>query len=150
MKLKVPPPLVLIVAVMLTYAAGSWFPGLTFRFPGQVVLAAIMFFLGLIPDLLALLTFIRRKTTVNPMKPGETTSLVTDGIYRLSRNPMYLGLLFLLVAASLYFSSYLSFIIIPGFVWYLTEFQIKPEEKILRETFGETYEKYLTKVRRWV
>ncbi|CTQ60343.1 methyltransferase family protein [Roseibium album] len=150
MKLKVPPPLVLIVAVMSTYAAGSWFPGLTFSFPGQVVLAAIMFFLGLIPDLLALLTFIRRKTTVNPMKPGETTSLVTDGIYRLSRNPMYLGLLFLLVAASLYFSSYLSFIIIPGFVWYLTEFQIKPEEKILRETFGETYEKYLTKVRRWV
>ena len=150
MKLKVPPPLVLVVAVMLTYAAGSWFPGLTFRFPGQVVLAVIMFFLGLVPDLLALLTFVRRKTTVNPMKPGDASTLVTDGIYRISRNPMYLGLLFLLVAASLFFSSYLSLLIIPVFVWYLTEFQIKPEEEILKERFGETYEKYLRKVRRWV
>lgn len=150
MKLKVPPPLVLIVAVMLTYAAGSWFPGLTFRFPGQVVLAVIMFFLGLVPDLLALLTFVRRKTTVNPMKPGDASTLVTDGIYRISRNPMYLGLLFLLVAASLFFSSYLSLLIIPVFVWYLTEFQIKPEEEILKARFGETYEKYLRKVRRWV
>ena len=150
MKLKVPPPLVLIVAVMLTYAAGSWFPGLTFRFPGQVVLAVIMFFLGLVPDLLALLTFVRRKTTVNPMKPGDASTLVTDGIYRISRNPMYLGLLFLLVAASLFFSSYLSLLIIPVFVWYLTEFQIKPEEETLKERFGEAYEKYLRKVRRWV
>ena len=150
MKLKVPPPLVLIVAVMLTYAAGSWFPGLTFRFPGQVVLAVIMFFLGLVPDLLALLTFVRRKTTVNPMKPGDASTLVTDGIYRISRNPMYLGLLFLLVAASLFFSSYLSLLIIPVFVWYLNEFQIKPEERALAKKFGQPYLDYCARVRRWL
>ncbi|WP_299472051.1 isoprenylcysteine carboxylmethyltransferase family protein [uncultured Roseibium sp.] len=150
MKLKVPPPLILVVAVVFTFAAASWFPGLTFEFPGQFVLAAILFFLGLVPDILALLTFVRRKTTVNPMAPEETSALVTDGIYRISRNPMYLGLLFLLIAASLYFSSFVSILIIPAFIAYLTEFQIKPEEEILREKFGEPYENYLRKVRRWV
>ncbi|WP_421982268.1 methyltransferase family protein [Roseibium sp.] len=150
MKLKVPPPLVLIVAVTMTYAAASWFPGLTFKFPGQFVLAAILFFLGLIPDALALLTFFRKKTTVNPMTPDKSTTLVTDGIYRISRNPMYLGLLFLLVAASLYFSSFLSILIIPAFIWYLTEFQIKPEEESLKRVFGDAYEAYMKKVRRWV
>ncbi|WP_434052655.1 MAG: isoprenylcysteine carboxylmethyltransferase family protein [Roseibium sp.] len=150
MKLKVPPPLVLLVAVTMTFAAASWFPGLTFNFPGQFVLAAILFFLGLIPDVLALLTFVRKKTTVNPMTPEKSTTLVTDGIYRISRNPMYLGLLFLLVAASLYFSSFLSILIIPAFIWYLTEFQIKPEEESLLRVFGERYEAYMRKVRRWV
>lgn len=150
MKLKVPPPLVLLVAVTMTFAAASWFPGLTFTFPGQFVLAAILFFLGLIPDVLALLTFVRKKTTVNPMTPDKSTTLVTDGIYRISRNPMYLGLLFLLVAASLYFSSFLSILIIPAFIWYLTEFQIKPEEESLKRVFGDDYETYLKKVRRWV
>ena len=112
--------------------------------------AAILFFLGLIPDVLALLTFVRKKTTVNPMTPDKSTTLVTDGIYRISRNPMYLGLLFLLVAASLYFSSFLSVLIIPVFIWYLTEFQIKPEEESLKQVFGDDYESYLKKVRRWV
>jgi len=84
------------------------------------------------------------------MTPDKSTTLVTDGIYRISRNPMYLGLLFLLVAASLYFSSFLSILIIPAFIWYLTEFQIKPEEESLKRVFGEDYETYLKKVRRWV
>lgn len=150
MHLKVPPPLVLALAALLTYAAGAWFPGLTIRFPGQNVLAGILFCLGLLPDVIALRAFMRRKTTINPMAPDKTRTLVTDGIYRISRNPMYLGLLVLLIAISLYFGSLVSFLIVPAFVWYLTEFQIKPEEDRLRKIFGEPYEDYLSNVRRWV
>ncbi|WP_305986429.1 isoprenylcysteine carboxylmethyltransferase family protein [Roseibium sp. MMSF_3544] len=150
MHLKVPPPLVLFVAAVITYAAASWLPGLTISFPGQVMLAAIVFGLGLVPDMIALLAFMRRRTTVNPMAPQNTSALVTDGIYRISRNPMYLGLLFLLIAISLFFGTLLSLLIVPGFVWYLTKFQIRPEEEQLEMLFGEAYQDYRNKVRRWI
>lgn len=150
MKLKVPPPLVFAVAAVLTWVVSALFPDLSVRFPGQIPLAGLLVCLGLLPDILALKAFWQRKTTVNPMAPDKTSALVTDGIYRLSRNPMYLGLACLLLGVSLYFGSLLSLVLFPAFLWYLTEFQIKPEENQLRRIFGAAYEDYCQNVRRWI
>jgi protein-S-isoprenylcysteine O-methyltransferase Ste14 len=98
----------------------------------------------------AVLEFAGMKTTVNPMAPEKASALVTGGTYRISRNPMYLGLLLLLIALAVYWGTLAALIVVPAFVWYMTEFQIKPEEESLRKHFGAEYEAYLDRVRRWL
>lgn len=150
MKLKVPPVAVLLVAVLLL-AAGHWLlPGLSLSLPGQVSAALLFGLAGIVPGIQAVVEFIARKTTVNPMEPEKATTLVTDGIYRFSRNPMYLGLLCLLLAFALFWGTLTVIVVAPLFVWYMTEFQIKPEEDSLRQVFGAEYEAYLSDVRRWI
>lgn len=101
-------------------------------------------------DLSSLLLFFKHHTTPNPFKPGKTKHLVTDGFYRYSRNPMYLGLLMLLKSWAIYLGSLTPFLILPLFILILTFSQIIPEEKILEEKFGQTYLDYKSKVRRWL
>ena len=98
----------------------------------------------------SVLGFRRRRTTVNPMDPQATTVLLTDGFYRISRNPMYLGVLLLLVAFAVALGNPVSVIPVVFFVLYITIFQIKPEERILAENFGDTFSVYSGKVRRWI
>ncbi len=150
MHLKLPPPLVFLVATGITYAAAASFPAFNLAFAGQVTAALLTGFFGLILDLRSIAAFFRAKTTVNPMTPQASKALVTSGFYRVSRNPMYLGLLLLLVAISLYLGSPIALVIVPAFIWYLTEFQIKPEERRLAEIFGQDYENYRSRVRRWI
>ena len=90
------------------------------------------------------------RTTLLPMRPQNTTSLVTTGIYRWSRNPMYLGLAVALTGFAAYLSAAWS---LPGpvlFILYVNRFQIRPEERILSERFGAEYETYTRRVRRWL
>ncbi|MBN9669733.1 methyltransferase family protein [Roseibium aggregatum] len=150
MQLKVPPGIVVLAAIALLFGSVRLLPQLSVAFPGQSLLALVIGIVGLVPGVQGIVAFYRRKTTFNPMSPGEATTLVTEGIYRLSRNPMYLGLLFLLLALSVYWGTLAALVIVPGFVWYMNEFQIKPEEASLRDLFGEAYEDYLTRVRRWI
>lgn len=150
MHLKVPPVAVFLVAVALLAAGHYLLPFLSLAIPGQVSLALLLGLAGLVPGLQAVLEFFARKTTVNPMAPDTATTLVTGGIYRFSRNPMYLGLLCVLLAVALFWGTLTVIVIAPAFVWYMTEFQIKPEEDSLRKVFGEDYETYLGEVRRWL
>ena len=95
-------------------------------------------------------SFRRAKTTVNPMKPDSASSLVVSGIYDLTRNPMYLGFLVILVGWAFFLSNALGFIFLPLFVLYMNRFQIEPEERALASVFGEAFASYRSRVRRWL
>jgi protein-S-isoprenylcysteine O-methyltransferase Ste14 len=91
---------------------------------------------------------LRRGTTLHPF--GEPTTLVTDGPYRFSRNPLYLSLALLLLGAAIYFGSLTSFLVIPVFVWAVNRSFIRPEEARLATVFGDSYRDYCHRVRRWL
>jgi protein-S-isoprenylcysteine O-methyltransferase Ste14 len=87
---------------------------------------------------------------VDPFHPEEASMLVTNGVFRYSRNPMYVSLLCVLIGWAIWLGSMLNLFLIAGFVSYITIFQIKPEEEVLKTLFGEAYEQYCSNVRRWM
>jgi protein-S-isoprenylcysteine O-methyltransferase Ste14 len=105
---------------------------------------------GLTFGVAAMRSFLREKTTMNPIKPGAASSLVTSGVFRFTRNPMYLSLALYLLAWTAYLSNWLAFLFVPMFVLYINEFQIKPEERALFALFGAEYASYKERVRRWL
>ncbi len=150
LELKIPPILQLLVCLVLM-AVVSWFS------PGTPMLARFRW-IGLagasgIGGLLAV-SGIRRfkkvKTTVNPLKPARASSLVTSGVYKKTRNPMYLGVFFLLIGWGFFLGNAYSLIFPFLFCLYMTRFQIQPEERALEAIFGEEYLKYKKRVRRWL
>ena len=94
--------------------------------------------------------FRRARTTVNPLQPGAATTLVVSGIYQITRNPMYLGFLFLLLGELAWLAHPVALLTAPAFVLYLNRFQIMPEEHALRECFGTEYLNYADYVGRWI
>jgi protein-S-isoprenylcysteine O-methyltransferase Ste14 len=105
---------------------------------------------GFIVLLIAISAFIKLKTTINPLKPEDATFLVTTGIFRLSRNPMYLGLLLLIISLWVKTGAVSGFILVPSFVAYLNYFQILPEERAMKALFLGKYKVYCQQVRRWL
>lgn len=148
--LKIPPPVVGLVATILIYALAQLWPQWNFDFPFQNVLAIVLGATGLAFDGAAIAAFFAVRTTVNPMAPGSTSSLVTSGLYRVTRNPMYLGLLLILSGVAVYIGNPLALTVIAGFIAYITRFQIMPEEALLRQKFGADYTLYCARVRRWL
>ena len=94
--------------------------------------------------------FRRAKTTVDPTKPDSASSLVRTGIYRRTRNPMYLGFLLILTGCAAALANLTSFLILPAFVVYMNRFQIKPEERALASIFGDDFKAYYSEARRWI
>lgn len=112
--------------------------------------AAVLAGVGLAFDLLGLLAFRALRTTVNPLAPQRASALVTGGVYRVTRNPMYVGMAFLLLAWAAFLAALPPFLGPILYVLYLTRFQIRPEERVLNELFGEPYAQYTARVRRWL
>jgi protein-S-isoprenylcysteine O-methyltransferase Ste14 len=150
LELKIPPPAVaLILGVMM------WFtPPLLGTMdvpPGFRIAAAIAFVLvGQIISISGMVEFRRAKTTINPVRASAASSLVTGGIYRFTRNPMYVGLLLTLVGWAAYLPNPVTFLFAALFVLYINRFQIKPEERVLTTLFGAPYVAYMGNVRRWI
>ncbi|MEY4764441.1 MAG: hypothetical protein RI907_1114 [Pseudomonadota bacterium] len=94
--------------------------------------------------------FKRSQTTVNPFTPERASSLVASGIYRYSRNPMYLGFFLALIGWAAWLSNLLAPAVLPLFIAYMNRFQIQPEEGALRLRFGDEFQRYALQVRRWV
>jgi protein-S-isoprenylcysteine O-methyltransferase Ste14 len=94
--------------------------------------------------------FFRAGTTTNPIKPEKTSTLVTRGVLGLTRNPMYLSLVFYLVAWAVYLSNWATLLLVPAFMLYITRFQIVPEERFLSGRYGAEYIAYQARVRRWL
>ncbi len=111
-----------------------------------LVLAAI----GIAIEAFSVLSFIRAKTTVNPLRPQRANALIISSMNRFSRNPMYLGMLLLLTAWALYWGHPGGALALILFVTFITHYQIKPEEAALEEKFGQDYLAYKSKVRRWI
>jgi protein-S-isoprenylcysteine O-methyltransferase Ste14 len=105
---------------------------------------------GIFVMLAGVISFRRARTTVNPLKPETATALVTSGVYRYTRNPMYLGMLLLLVGWAVYLSSPVAFIGVLGFWLYIERFQIGPEERALSTLFRGAFSEYASRVRRWL
>ena len=150
MKVKTIPALQLLLVGAAMLAVSLWLPVLLFAFAGQLILACGLAAFGLALVVAGGVSFRRAKTTVNPINPHRTTELVVDGVYRYTRNPMYLGFLWMLFAWGIFLGSLLALIGLPIFVWIITQFQILPEEKVLAEKFGQDYQTYLSEVRRWM
>lgn len=106
--------------------------------------------LGLCFDLLAIRQFHRAHTTINPLSPVRTSVVVQDGIYKVSRNPMYVGMLLLLAAWAVYPENWVAFLPLALFVVLIVRLQILPEERILQQRFGQAYADYRHSVRRWL
>ena len=100
--------------------------------------------------LTGIVTFKLAKTTTNPLSPDKASALVAHGIYSATRNPMYLGVLIVLSGWSVYLGSLLSITALPLYVWYITRFQIIPEESALEKLFGQSFVEYQENVRRWI
>ncbi|WP_318479479.1 methyltransferase family protein [Photobacterium leiognathi] len=149
MSLRVPPPLLLLLSILGMYLLSRFYPVMTFNFDGKSLLISMLCFIGVIPGFTAIIAFAKANTTIDPRYPQKTSRLVTTGIYRFTRNPMYLGLVFFLFAAAFYFSALSCFVVVPVFIWVMNNFQIEPEEAVLLAMFGEDYQHYCQTVRRW-
>jgi len=150
LELKIPPP-----ALMLLFAVTMWLlsvsaPSLALALPWRVPVALIFWSAGIAIALAALFEFRRAKTTVNPLTPEAAAAIVTSGIYRYSRNPMYVGLLLALSGWFVWLSHLLAFVLLPMFVLYINRFQIEPEERALSAKFGGLFRDYRHSVRRWL
>jgi protein-S-isoprenylcysteine O-methyltransferase Ste14 len=150
LELKMPPvALVLLVAALMWLA--SWaMPAFGFELPLGGILSASVALAGAIICGLGIVSFRQARTTVNPMKPDSASSLVVSGVYRLTRNPMYLGFLLILLGWAIFLSNALAFLFLPAFLVYMNRFQIEPEEKALHALFGEQFAAYTARVRRWL
>lgn len=150
LELKVLPVAVIVVFAVIMWAASTVFSGASFFLPGASIIAFVSAFVGVGIGLAGVAAFRRHNTTVNPTKPETTTLIVTAGIYRFTRNPMYLGLAFVLAAWAVYLANIAAMALVPTFALYMTRFQIKPEERALLAKFGPSFADYMATVRRWL
>ena len=148
MKTKIPPPILALVMIVLIYLSSFFIESTTFNYQGS--LSVLVLILGLACAVPSFKLFARYKTTISPLKPSDATALVTEGMYRYSRNPMYLGLLLLTIASTIWFGTWFGIIINILFIFLINFLQIIPEEEALLEIFGEEYEEYKKNVRRWI
>mgnify|MGYP003384813086 CR=1 FL=1 len=148
--LKVHPPIQLIICASLMYSLAKYFPQYHFDFSFNLHFTTVLIIVAGIIGTLALYDFRKHKTTFHPHTPEKTSTVVDSGIYAYSRNPMYLALVLVLFALAFYLKNILCFTIIPLFIWYITRYQIKPEEVILERIFQDSYQAYSQKVRRWL
>jgi protein-S-isoprenylcysteine O-methyltransferase Ste14 len=150
LELKVPPVALAIAVAVMMWVLSASEPSLALALPWRTILALASFAAGMTIALAGVLAFHREKTTVNPLTPEAASAMVTSGIYRFSRNPMYLGLLLSLIGWAMWLSHLLAFVPLPFFVLYMNRFQIEPEERALSAKFGGQFGEYARSVRRWV
>ena len=150
LELKIPPVAVFLVAVGAGYGLCKLFPSLDFNLPFRDVVLAICFGLSGFFGLNGIWMFRRVKTTVHPIDLEKVSSFVEQGAFKVTRNPMYLGLLLLLVFEFAWLENGAMFLAIIGFVVYMNRFQIVPEERFLERRFGSSYVEYRQRVRRWL
>lgn len=148
--MRILPPLYMLLFAALMWLLNQYFPFMTVIQPSIKWLSTAFIVCGLCIDLYSLLLFFRAKTTPHPFHESKTSALVTTGFYRYSRNPMYVGLLFLLIGWGIRLGSATPFLMLPLFIFVITSQQIVKEEKVLRSLFGDEYTEYCARVRRWL
>ena len=148
MKTKIPPPILALLMIGLVYLSSLLIGSVSFDYQGS--LSVLLVFVALSCVLPSFRLFALKKTTISLFTPSETSVLLTEGMYRYSRNPMYLGLLLLIIAATIWFGTWFGIIISLFFILLINILQIIPEEEALLQIFGEEYLEYKKKVRRWI
>jgi len=150
LELRFPPPLVGVTIGAVMWVAASlppiWPPSSFVHLSAGVIFLVI----GVAIALNAVISFRRAQTTVNPLKPETSTSLVSTGIFARTRNPMYLGMLIGLLAWAVYLAFPPALLGPVAFALYITRFQIIPEERVMHSLFGSAFSEYSRRVRRWL
>lgn len=150
LELKIPPLLLVLAVGFLMWLLSSITPNTHINCTVRYISFLSLVCLGLFCVIAGVISFRKAKTTVNPMQPDTASELVTTGIYRITRNPMYLGFLFCLIGWGIFLVDFFSLVFIIGFVIYMNYLQIIPEEKILTKLFGDKFIQYKQHVRRWI
>ena len=150
LELKIPPMILVAISAALMWAVARAAPHLTRPFTGRVLLATALLIFGIAIIAAGLRAFHRSSTTVDPRFPENASGIVTGGVYRYTRNPMYLGMLVVLLAWVALLSNVATLVVPLLFALYITRWQIVPEERALAGKFGAEYEAYRRSVRRWL
>ena len=145
---KIPPPIVTLISGLIIFFSRQLFPEYDSIFIN--VFSAFLLFLGLLVFFFAVSSFKKYKTTVNPLQPSKASHLVISGIFRFSRNPMYLGMALILLSLSFKFNLLGGLIVTSLFIMFITKFQILPEEDAMLSLFRDEFEIYKEKTRRWI
>lgn len=150
MNLLVPPPVVLALLAAAMWGIDRWLERGRISFAGQAPLAQALLAAGVGLMAAAAASMFAAHTTINPLTPSRASRLVTGGVFRFSRNPIYLGDLLILAALAVWLGQVANLALLPAFVAYLGRFQILPEERALTARFGAEYAAYRARVRRWI
>ena len=145
---KIPPPIITLICGLGIYFSRPLFP--KYNYISIDIIAASFLLLGIIILITAVLSFKRQSTTISPLQPEKASYLVVSGIFKYSRNPMYLGMLFILISLSIRYNIIGGIIAISIFIFLITKFQIKPEEVQMEKLFGEKYAQYKKRTRMWI
>ncbi len=149
-ELKIPPVIVVFLTGLLMWFVSWKVSRLDFALPFKAVFAGAIVLAGMAISLRGVIEFRRARTTVNPTRPESSSSLVRSGIYRRTRNPMYLGFLLILTGWAVWLANVAAFAFLPAFILFMNRFQIAPEERALTSLFGEDFKTYCANVRRWI
>ena len=150
LELKIPPDVVWVIVAGLMWLASTVTPKLALPSAARVAAGATLTILGIFAMASARAALAQANTTWRPTTPTNATRLVTSGIYRVSRNPVYLGMMLVLVGLAVLLASPAALLVSAVFVLYLDLYQIAPEERALAEAFGQEYVEYRARVRRWI
>jgi protein-S-isoprenylcysteine O-methyltransferase Ste14 len=145
---KIPPPIVTLFFGLCIYLSRSYFPEFSFSILNS--LSTISFVLGITVFATAVSSFKRQNTTVNPISIEKASSLVVNGVFKYSRNPMYLGMLFILLGLTFKFNLIGGLLFTSIFMIFISIFQIKPEEAAMEKLFDQEWKDYIKNVRRWL
>ena len=149
LQLKIPPVVLVLIAAAMMVIIAYTLPG-AMPVPFKAEIALLLALSGVWVALAGVQAFRRHKTTVNPLTPEQSSALVATGVYRISRNPMYLGFLLVLSGWAVFLAHALAALLLPLFILYMNRFQIQPEEQALTLRFGPAFRAYCQSVRRWL
>ena len=147
---KIPPPVVLIVCLVLMWLISRETASLEIDSEIKLLASSFMFILGVCIAVAGIVSFRKAKTTVNPLKPEEATHLVVVGIFKYTRNPMYLGMLSVTIGMLIKLSNPWAVVMVLVFYFYINRYQIIPEERAMQKLFGDQFTGYAKRVRRWL
>ena len=145
---KIPPPIVTLFFGLCIYLSRPYFP--EFSSSLLISMSVISFVVGISIFVAAVGSFKKQKTTVNPISIEKASSLVISGIFKYSRNPMYLGMSFVLLGLAFKFNLIGGLLFTSIFMSFITIFQIKPEEVAMEKLFEQQWKDYIKNVRRWL
>jgi protein-S-isoprenylcysteine O-methyltransferase Ste14 len=149
-KVRMPPVALFVVVALLMWALAAWLPSWRIALPGRTVATVLLLLVAGAIGIAGVRAFDRARTTVDPLRPERASALVTSGIYRRTRNPMYVALAIALLAWALWLAHPLALLGVVAFMAWMSRHQIAPEERALQALFGAEFERYCSEVRRWL
>jgi protein-S-isoprenylcysteine O-methyltransferase Ste14 len=150
LELKVPPDVVWVLVAGIMWLASGRTPRLDLPAPLRLTIAVVLTIAGVFAMVSARAALEQANTTWHPTTPSQSTSLVTSGVFAFTRNPIYLGMMLVMLGFAVLLASPVALLLSSIFVVYIDRFQVEPEERALTAILGQEYIEYRSRVRRWI